>query len=601
MEALHGGALLAEGSHTIASAQTEAPSSDSFDIAGDEVDSEIVAAAGQAPSLPVEEPSLVQQVWKANFAQFILRDDVAGPDLQPSEFFELVKEVLSSQAGLAVEGEAAPEPPSDSDLEACFKLADDDKSGKISKEEFVRLMGLIVDGGVKGLSTSGPRSGGRGTDGGLAPEHVKFKADLRKAEASDARNRAQSLTAEASALALEAQKAARLAASERRKSNPPEMAMAGELEWRKKFAQAVNGGEGLDRTTFVLLVKKVLLSEFMRSRPSASSSGGKLSASFGMPTDGDLDAAFRLADADESGIVDEREFLRLMVLIRAGRVEGLGSSSFFSFGGSSAVDKEAQFKAEIEAAKAAVPRTVIEAESAAKAATDKAKAAIAAAKAADSSAKAKEEKVNNGATAGPPAAGNVKVDNEEPVAMSATVQHFEPETQKKSSCASVTGQDATRSAGSVIAQSDKSATELLSAKGIELERFALPLHVHGVDTAAELKGCSDAWLATHAGLSARVHLTKLRRVIPDTTDRMPHTASDGFKGSTEAEVKAHEAKLHKLRQATSKDGVNERGSESEDAEGHESKIGMRLLASRGAAPKDATNEVCFMIERARCC
>jgi Ca2+-binding EF-hand superfamily protein len=528
-----------------------------------------------------------------------MRDDVAGPDLQPSEFFELVNEVLSSHAGVASESEASPEPPSDSDLEACFTLADDDKSGKISEGEFVRLMGLIVEGGVKGLGSSS--GGNHRSSSGLAPEHMKFKTDLRKAEAKDARNHALALSAEASAMALEAQKAARHAASERHKSNPPEMALGGaEQEWRKKFAEAANGGEGLDCTKFVLLVKKVLLKDFMQSQSSSSKSGGKITAGFDMPSDSDLDSAFSIADADESGIVDEGEFLRLMVLIRAGKIEGLGTSSFFSFGSSSAADKEASFKAEIEAAKAAVPSSVLDAELAAKAAAVKAKAAIAAAKLAESSAKAIQEKVaNNGTNAAPQATGDVKVsaafgsnemkNSKDSVVTNSAAHNFGLGMHGPSS--SKFGQNVTINTSSVIAQVDMTARDILSAQGVDLGHFVLPLHLHGVDAAEELKGCSNTWLAIHAELSAPAHLTKLRRVVADTTYSMPHTASDGFKGSTEAEIAAHEAKLRDLRQLASKDDASDRGPESKEVEGHESKLGKRLLASRGPVPKDSTNEV----------
>ncbi len=45
------------------------------------------------------------------------------------------------------------------------------------------------------------------------------------------------------------------------------------------------------------------------------------------PSDKDLDAAFELADTDESGTVDEAEFLALMALVEKGEVTGLSKSS----------------------------------------------------------------------------------------------------------------------------------------------------------------------------------------------------------------------------------------------------------------------------------
>ena len=58
-----------------------------------------------------------------------------------------------------------------------------------------------------------------------------------------------------------------------------------------------------------------------------------------LPSDKDLDAAFKLADADKSGLVDEVEFLALYRLVKTGQVGGLGKS-----GGLFGSSKKASFK-----------------------------------------------------------------------------------------------------------------------------------------------------------------------------------------------------------------------------------------------------------------
>ena len=51
-----------------------------------------------------------------------------------------------------------------------------------------------------------------------------------------------------------------------------------------------------------------------------------------IPKDKDLDLAFTLADVDESGSVDESEFLGLLSLIDKGEITGLSKSGFFGSG-----------------------------------------------------------------------------------------------------------------------------------------------------------------------------------------------------------------------------------------------------------------------------
>ena len=47
------------------------------------------------------------------------------------------------------------------------------------------------------------------------------------------------------------------------------------------------------------------------------------------PSIEDLEAAFTLADEDQSGAVDHKEFIELMKLINAGKVTGLGRPGWF--------------------------------------------------------------------------------------------------------------------------------------------------------------------------------------------------------------------------------------------------------------------------------
>jgi hypothetical protein len=96
--------------------------------------------------------------------------------------------------------------------------------------------------------------------------------------------------------------------------------------------------------------------------------------------------------------------------------------------------------------------------------------------------------------------------------------------------------------GNVVAhRNGPSAESVLSTEELGLARFVLPLHTNGVDSASELKGCTDAWLAAKTGMKV-VHIVKFRTAVPDTTADLPAEASDGFKGSP-VEVAAHEAKI----------------------------------------------------------
>jgi hypothetical protein len=73
-------------------------------------------------------------------------------------------------------------------------------------------------------------------------------------------------------------------------------------------------------------------------------------------------------------------------------------------------------------------------------------------------------------------------------------------------------------------------TVLSALEPLELGQFALAFHALGVDVASELQGCPDAWLLEKVGFNA-AHLLKFRDAVPDGTDALTETASDGYKGS----------------------------------------------------------------------
>jgi hypothetical protein len=104
------------------------------------------------------------------------------------------------------------------------------------------------------------------------------------------------------------------------------------FDLRARFHQAVTdaGGSmevGLDRAQFKALVARLLASD--------------------KPSNSDLDAAFKLADVDESGSVDVFEFIKLFKLIADGAVKGMGQRKSF-FSGSAIKKKRADFQARLK-------------------------------------------------------------------------------------------------------------------------------------------------------------------------------------------------------------------------------------------------------------
>ena len=183
---------------------------------------------------------------------------------------------------------------------------------------------------------------------------AKFKSKVAAEEAAHAQAVAAA-KASAAAEAAAAAVAAADAASEKRRSSttvaPVELAPEEQEEqrWRRKFESAATGTASfeLGKPEFKALVKKLLVKELMKLTDMAKPGDPPLPPP---PADVDLDAAFKVADADKSGLVDEEEFVKLMRLVKAGKVEGLGDKGFFGFGG---VHKQKQFKEDLATAKEA--------------------------------------------------------------------------------------------------------------------------------------------------------------------------------------------------------------------------------------------------------
>jgi len=124
----------------------------------------------------------------------------------------------------------------------------------------------------------------------------------------------------------------------------------------------VDGGgsevKALSKTAFKKLVL-ALLKDISVAADAPGASGEAAAAAVeaaGEPKGSDLEAAFVLADADNSGSVDFREFQKLYALVRSGEVSGLGGkkmSRFGLFGDKRTTDqnkKAAQFQAKMKAA-----------------------------------------------------------------------------------------------------------------------------------------------------------------------------------------------------------------------------------------------------------
>lgn len=128
-------------------------------------------------------------------------------------------------------------------------------------------------------------------------------------------------------------------------------------KWVELFDEAASaaGSAELSQAQFVVLARKALAVTSAGSAGASSGRNGSNSAdnapfvAAGDTTEEDLEKAFVLADADESGLVDRREFVQLMVLAQQGHVAGLSSSILNPL----TWIKDGMFKAKLQEEKAA--------------------------------------------------------------------------------------------------------------------------------------------------------------------------------------------------------------------------------------------------------
>jgi Ca2+-binding EF-hand superfamily protein len=196
-------------------------------------------------------------------------------ELPKAAFKDLVK-MLMTESGQK-------ELPSDKDLDAAFKLADADKSGLVDEGEFVNLYKVILQGGVVGLGKKSLFSGGSARK----QRKTAFRANLANLDTGDAEPPSP--------------------APEEPTTPADVLSAAEKADVVARFAAAAAGsadGE-LSQEEFKALVLEL--------EPGTD--------------EADLNEAFALADADESGRVDELEFLNLYRLIKKGEVTGLGKKS----------------------------------------------------------------------------------------------------------------------------------------------------------------------------------------------------------------------------------------------------------------------------------
>jgi Ca2+-binding EF-hand superfamily protein len=222
--------------------------------------------------------------WKEAYAAATSSAGVT--ELDEAAFLALVRSEMPADEG-------ANQPMVD-DLKGAFAVADADRSGKVDGPEFVRLMQLVADGEVHGLSSA--------VFFQKAGRDAKFKSELAAAKARDARNVAALEAAKAAAVVEEARMAEAKASEAKRSSEavlPATEAEKAETKWRAMFHAALKeGAVDLDRAEFVVLVKKAMVREVMMANEGVRAESGNRVA---MPLDADLEAAFAVADTDQNG------------------------------------------------------------------------------------------------------------------------------------------------------------------------------------------------------------------------------------------------------------------------------------------------------------
>ena len=228
----------------------------------------------------------------------------ASREIGPMTFAKLVTQLTKERNG-ALEAEAIAEAkrrggrvfkpalqplPKEKDLHAAFKLADADNSGAVDEAEFLVLFKKVKAGKVAGLGGSfwNPFSSVR-------------------LSVSQQAGKSISLTEEES------------------------------IKAKAVFKTACVRANQITGAAVVLLELDFdAFSECIRKLTEEANEGGMAEggsrAVQPMPTKSDLQAAFDLADADKSGMVDEGEFVELYNQVKAGKVKGLGGGFFKSAG-----------------------------------------------------------------------------------------------------------------------------------------------------------------------------------------------------------------------------------------------------------------------------
>ena len=211
-------------------------------------------------------------------------DAVGAPWLDQSAFCKLVQALMM---------EKGQKETSSADLETAFLFADEDQTGFIDRDEFMKLYEFIKAGKIRGLGNQGSLFE---SNGSKAQRAAAFRGILHGLD----------------------------------QESPEEEAARIQGRFQKACQEA--GVRALHKTAFRKLVKALMME------------AGQMAAS-----DADLEAAFHLADEDESMLIDRDEFGKLYQVIKAGKVQGLGKKSMFE----SAEQKEARvlaFKGSLEVA-----------------------------------------------------------------------------------------------------------------------------------------------------------------------------------------------------------------------------------------------------------
>jgi len=216
---------------------------------------------------------------------------IVAPKLGKEEFMKLARKLAQ---------ERHVSQPSDLDLHAAFDLADMNTTISVNEEQFVNLFNLVARGRINGLSGGNGTHGNKivgllGNGGGATQSQPTNTAQIARIEASVGGGLFKLTPEEDHALRSAFQAACQQPAA---------------------GGGRANANVTLRKYAFMTLVKK-LMQEGQPDIP--------------MPSHEDLLAAFEVADADKSGSVDEVEFIKLYMLIKAGAVRGLCSSNTSSW------------------------------------------------------------------------------------------------------------------------------------------------------------------------------------------------------------------------------------------------------------------------------